>query len=84
MAPPPLNPGVKATESEPSPTARELIVGAPGTACGVPDAGAEAAPGPTALSARASTVYAVPLTSPGMTRVVDDEATVTQAPPSTR
>src|SRR6187402_3570620 len=81
---PPEKPGVNAMLSEPLPTASEVIVGAPGTARGVPEAAAEIAPAPTALWARTSTEYAVPLTRPGMTRLGDAEFTVTHEPPSTR
>ncbi len=53
------------------------MVGAPGSALGVPVAGAEAVPSPAALTARNTTEYVVPLVSPLM--VSGDEVT----PPDT-
>ena len=84
MALPPLKPGANSTETAPFEAANELIVGAPGTASGVPEAGADTAPTPTALSARTSTVYEVPLTRPGITMDVDADATAIHDPPLTR
>jgi hypothetical protein len=83
IALPPLKPGVNSTESAPLETANELIVGAPGTASGIPDAGVDTVPTPTALSARTWTVYEVPLTRPGITIDVDADATATHEPPLT-
>ena len=52
---PPLLPGVKATEADPAPTVTDVMVGAPGSAAGVPFMELEAAPVPMLLVASIST-----------------------------
>src|SRR5665213_1680709 len=56
------------------------MLGAPGSAAGVPELAGEAAPSPTALFARILTEYDVPLASPEITRGEVDVAALIQAP----
>ena len=81
---PPSKPGTKPTVPTPMPAVVPTIVGAPGVARGVPEAGSLIAPVPMALVARSSMSTATPLVRPGITIGCPVPATGTQLPPSTR
>ncbi len=57
---------MKASEALATPVVTDVMVGAPGGACGVPVLGSDSGPTPIALTARSRTEYVVPLVRPVM------------------
>ena len=57
MGAPPENPGMNDMVAEPTPTAVEVMLGAPGRACGVATAATDGSPSPIALTALIRTEY---------------------------
>ena len=82
--PPSVRGAAQATVVAASSTVAVTEPGAPATARGVPDTGPDASPAPSALTARSSTEYAVPLVSPEIVRGLESAPPSTQAPPSRR
>ena len=71
---------MNAIVAEPTPTAVEVMLGAPGSACGVARTAADGCPSPIALTALIRTEYCVPFTSPAMAMGVAVAPDETQLP----
>ena len=85
IAEPPSSAGAcQAAVTDPAPAVAVTETGAPGTALGVPGAGAVAVPAPIAFTARTATSYSVPLTRPVIVSGLLSDPAGTQAPPSSR